>query len=98
MDALGAVMVTEPHTRPRQAEQGREAGRRAAGVAWLAVSPRWRQDAATVRRLLRILHLGHDQLLHGLEADRFQQYVIEAAGEEALLLFQQPVGGVGDHP
>src|SRR2546425_6894689 len=41
--------------------------------------------------------LGHDQLLHGPEAQRLQQHVVEAAVEEALLLLQQHVRRVGDY-
>ncbi len=56
-------------------------------------------SAVTSRnRWLRVQQLGHDQLLNGPGAHRLQQHVVEAACEEVLLLRQQRVCGVGDHP
>src|SRR5262245_48925109 len=47
---------------------------------------------------LRTRRLVQEQLLHRSGADRLHQYVVEAASEETLLLLQERVGGVGDHP
>jgi hypothetical protein len=55
-------------------------------------------SALTVRRRrLWARRLGQQHLLHGSDAHRLQQDVVEAAGEETLLLLQERVGGGGDH-